>query len=220
MSFYPLYKEQFNLLSSKQKYLLDEIPHLEEIEGWLLLSEAIELFGLSSNIKSNNPIICEIGVWKGKSSYIFASAIKNKNGILYSIDPFTGEGDSMSRDTYQEGIRNMNTTLLGNFETTLNKYKLREYIRILPMLSEEAHKKFTEPRIDLLFIDGNHEYEFVKKDYKLWSPLIPSGGIIILHDVLATHVDGPKQIMQEYIINKRVWKDVRIVGEMCIATKV
>jgi hypothetical protein len=37
MSFYPSYQEQYDSLSSEQKEALKQIPHLEDIEGWLLL---------------------------------------------------------------------------------------------------------------------------------------------------------------------------------------
>ena len=220
MSFYPSYKKQFDSLNNKQKKILNKIPYLEKIDGWLLLIEAIELFGLSSQIKTPNPIVCEIGSWKGKSSYVFASAIKEKNGILYSIDPFNGEGDETSNDTYHKEIKKTEGSLFENFERTMTKYGLRQYIKILPFLSEDARLKFFEPKINFLFIDGNHKYESVKKDYELWSGLIPSGGTIILHDVKAKHVDGPKRVMEEYLLNNSsCWKNVRIVGEMAIATR-
>ena len=37
-------------------------------------------------------------------------------------------------------------------------------------------------KIDLLFIDGNHTYEAVKRDWDLYSPLVSS--IIAIHDIL------------------------------------
>lgn len=221
MSFYPSYKKQFDSLSNKQKKTLNKIPYLEKIDGWLLLIEATELFDLSSQIKTSNPVVCEIGTWKGKSSYVFASAIKEKNGTLYAVDPFNGEGDEASNDIYHKEVKKIGTPLLKNFEKTMTKYGLRKYIKVLPLLSEDARLKFFEPKINLLFIDGNHEYESVKKDYELWSGLIPSGGTIVLHDVNAVHVDGPKRIMEEHISNSpSCWKNVRIVGEMAIATRI
>ncbi|MEK9151364.1 MAG: hypothetical protein AAB547_01925 [Patescibacteria group bacterium] len=88
MSHYPSYQEQCALLSAEQQDILEKIPHLEKIDGWLLLSEAVELFSLSNQIVSPNPVVCEIGTWKGKSAYIFSTAIRGKNGTLYCIDPF------------------------------------------------------------------------------------------------------------------------------------
>lgn len=38
-------------------------------------------------------------------------------------------------------------------------------------------------KLDILFIDGDHHYEAVKKDFEMYSPLVGSPGMIILHDV-------------------------------------
>jgi predicted O-methyltransferase YrrM len=183
------------------------------------LEEAAELFLLADKIVSEQPIICEIGVWKGKSSYIFATAIKNRRGSLYSIDPFDGDGDSASKDSYQEQIKQMPVSLLQNFQDTMRKHGLLESVKILPYLSSEARKKFEGNKIDLLFIDGNHDYESVKEDYLLWSDLIVSGGALVLHDVGAKHVDGPRRVMEEFIKGNPQWRDIRIVGEMGVAVR-
>lgn len=219
MSFYPSYQQQYNSLSHEQKEALKQIPHLEDIEGWLLLEEASELFLLADKIWSNRPIICEIGVWKGKSSYIFATAIRDRVGILYSIDPFDGDGDLASKDSYQKQIEQMSVSLLQNFQDTMKRYDLLGNIKILPYLSSRSRKNFEERKIDLLFIDGNHDYELVKQDYLLWSDLVVSGGVLALHDVGAAHVDGPKRVMEEFVVGNPQWKDIRIVGEMGLALR-
>ncbi|MFM2357961.1 MAG: hypothetical protein RJA61_698, partial [Candidatus Parcubacteria bacterium] len=121
MSLYPEYKIKSTSLDNyhHQQSILNKIPHLENIDGWLLSIEAIELFDLSNNIKSSRPIICEIGSWKGKSSYVLASAIKDKEGILYSIDPFNGDGDIASKDTYHREMEKLEVSLLENFKNTI-----------------------------------------------------------------------------------------------------
>lgn len=43
--------------------------------------------------------------------------------------------------------------------------------------------------MDFLFIDGDHTYEGVKKDYELYSGLVRPGGMIGFHDI----VDRPEQ---------------------------
>jgi len=52
----------------------------------------------------------------------------------------------------------------------------------------EAVKKVL-PEVDFLFIDGDHDYEYVKCDYLMYSPLIREGGLIAFHDI----VDAPGQ---------------------------
>jgi predicted O-methyltransferase YrrM len=39
-------------------------------------------------------------------------------------------------------------------------------------------------KVDLLFIDGDHTYEGVKKDFEMYSPLVRKGGIIAFHDIV------------------------------------
>lgn len=40
--------------------------------------------------------------------------------------------------------------------------------------------------IDVLFIDGDHSYEGVKKDYEMYAPLVRKGGIVAFHDIINT----------------------------------
>lgn len=47
---------------------------------------------------------------------------------------------------------------------------------------------------DFLFLDGNHEYEAVKKDYMNLSNLVKKGGIIAFHDILSDYY-GVKQFL-------------------------
>lgn len=44
--------------------------------------------------------------------------------------------------------------------------------------------------IDFLFIDGDHTYEAVKKDYQLFAPLVRPGGIIGFHDTNNRGIEG------------------------------
>lgn len=37
---------------------------------------------------------------------------------------------------------------------------------------------------DALFIDGNHSYEFVKKDFENYSKFVKNGGLVMFHDAL------------------------------------
>ena len=47
--------------------------------------------------------------------------------------------------------------------------------------SQEVAKTWNK-QIDILFIDGSHEYESVLFDYKTFSPFVRKGGLIIFHD--------------------------------------
>ena len=48
----------------------------------------------------------------------------------------------------------------------------------------EVNQALGVRRLDFLFIDGDHSYAGVKKDFEAYAPLVRSGGLIALHDVL------------------------------------
>jgi cephalosporin hydroxylase len=39
--------------------------------------------------------------------------------------------------------------------------------------------------VDVLFIDGDHTYDGVSSDFRLYSPLVVPGGVIAVHDIVA-----------------------------------
>lgn len=61
---------------------------------------------------------------------------------------------------------------------------------------------FDRQPLDLLFIDGDHSYEGVRRDWELYSPLVRPGGLIALHDI----VEGPEWAVGEV---PRFWREVR-----------
>jgi predicted O-methyltransferase YrrM len=38
-------------------------------------------------------------------------------------------------------------------------------------------------KVDFLFIDGDHTYKGVKRDFEMYSPLVKEGSIIAFHDI-------------------------------------
>ena len=61
--------------------------------------------------------------------------------------------------------------------------------------------KIYMPVVDFLFIDGDHSYEGVKKDWEMYGPLVRKGGIVAFHDI-AIHVDPTEQV-------DLLWKEVK-----------
>ncbi len=64
-------------------------------------------------------------------------------------------------------------------------YRKTFWPRFIKATSEEAYYNFfilQDIKIDFLFIDGDHSYEGVKKDFDLYSKILTDKGIIIIHD--------------------------------------
>lgn len=61
--------------------------------------------------------------------------------------------------------------------------------------------------IDILFIDGNHREESIRKDYELFSPFVKQGGLIIFHDTSHPLFPGPGKAVREIEERKLVFEE-------------
>ena len=43
-----------------------------------------------------------------------------------------------------------------------------------------------EPPIDFIFIDGDHSYEGLRRDWESWRDMVAPGGVVALHDSRST----------------------------------
>ncbi|WP_197535048.1 class I SAM-dependent methyltransferase [Thermoproteus tenax] len=67
---------------------------------------------------------------------------------------------------------------------------------------ERVERALGGRKVDFLFIDGDHTYEGVKRDFEMYSPLVRKGGIIAFHDI----VPGPP----EYVGGvPRFWSELK-----------
>jgi hypothetical protein len=119
------------------------------------------IFNIVKSLKK--PIVVEIGSWEGGFSY---ELLKQTDCILYCVDPYKKFDD----DIYPDGMNNLSQEDFDNlFEKTKNKLsEFGDRIHFLRMQSHEAIKLFNNESIDLVYIDGNHEYKFVFSDIILW----------------------------------------------------
>jgi len=199
------------------------VPYIE-IHGFLTEAEAQKLFSSVSGIQEKNPILVEIGSHQGKSSVVLAKALEARGGgKLYCIDPFDGSGDIAATPHYKNDLDSGGATLFQKFTKNVKKNKLASYIHPIQGLSHEVVKKFPEPHIDMIFIDGNHDWECVRQDFLDWVPKIKPGGVLAMHDVFATpfddHYDGPWRVVKEFILDNPKWIWFQLVDSLAVAIK-
>jgi|GEM_PF-1778131 len=62
------------------------------------------------------------------------------------------------------------------------KFKGRDDVTILRLVSAEAARNFQDGELDWVYIDADHSYEAVTADVEAWAPKVKSGGILAGHD--------------------------------------
>ncbi len=158
----------------------------KKIDGFLSQNEGELLFKLAKNCPPKTSIV-EIGSWKGKSTVFLGlgSQSGNKNKV-YAIDPHTGSPE------HKKKLGEFST--LKQFKKNIKQANLKQIVVPIVKTSTQAAPSFNK-KIGLLFIDGDHSYQMVKKDFQLWFPKIVNGGIIAFHDS-NTHFDVKKTVNQ------------------------
>jgi cephalosporin hydroxylase len=67
---------------------------------------------------------------------------------------------------------------------------------------ERVRAAFAGQALDFLFIDGDHRYDGVKRDFEMYRPLVREGGLIVFHDI----VDG---IFEAVGGVPRFWREIK-----------
>jgi predicted O-methyltransferase YrrM len=117
----------------------------------------------------------EIGVFEGVNTVIIGKALAN-GGRLFGIDPFFRGRLGIC---YHKIIA----------ELHLKRNGVAKSVGIIEKLSFDAVDDVPE-KVDFIFIDGDHSYEGIDKDWKLYANLLKPGGIMALHDTSIIAADG------------------------------
>lgn len=144
----------------------------EQIHGWMTRPE-LEWLRKATDGRWN---VVEIGCWKGRSTFALC---RDCQGIVHAIDHFQGSpGDKSGHLT--NGIES--SKVKTEFENNLKPFLDSGRCKLLAMDSHAAAEKFAYQSMDMVFIDGGHDYESARRDIKLWKPKLRPGGLLCGHD--------------------------------------
>ncbi|MFO8062554.1 MAG: class I SAM-dependent methyltransferase [bacterium] len=155
------------------------------VEGWLSKSEAKILYKLSKGELPDGDII-EIGSYKGRSTIFLASDLPEDRKVI-AIDTHRGSDEHRKAGP-------VNT--LPDFRQTLKRFGIEDNVDVVVSDSIEAGSKYSD-KASIIFIDGSHKYEDVKRDTEVWKSHLADNGYILLHDTIFW--DGPVRAFIEEI---------------------
>lgn len=152
------------------------------IHGAFLPDEMRMMITVAMALKKKANFV-EIGCNLGRSSSVLGLIAKERKCNLVCIDNFieVPNGISSSDEVKQQFEKNM--------------HDVEAEYKLMAMDSKEASSKYRQ-EIDLLFIDGDHSYEGVKEDIRLWVRRVKKGGAVLFHDYLGSNF-GVKKAVDE-----------------------
>ena len=136
---------------------------MPDIESWFAEGEAEALAELA-----RGRVVLELGAYKGASAVVMA---KGGARMVHSVDWHRGDPELHGyRDTLCAMWHNLTAAdVLHQVVIHVGRFQ-----DVLPLFRPES--------FDLVFVDGCHTYEAVKRDIELALPLLRTNGVLACHD--------------------------------------
>ena len=181
---------------------LDTVMH---IDGMIDREDAEVLYQYAQDARAD---IVEIGSYLGQSTVALALGSRAGQGVpVWAIDPF----DEYSVQVTEHTTHTFTAHNRGYFMQNVVSAGVADIVHPISLPSVQAARCW-EREIDLLFVDGQHDYESVLADLKAWYAYISVGGHILLHDY---GLPGVQKAVKKFLAYPKEW-GVTEVGRMAI----
>jgi predicted O-methyltransferase YrrM len=178
------------------------------VDGWLNRTEGRLLFRLAKQCTGRGAIV-EIGSWKGKSTIWLAHGSREGSQVkIHAIDPHTGSPE-------HQGAGHVWT--FTEFQRNIEMAGVQDLVVPHVDFSEAVARTFNEP-VEMIFIDGLHEYEGVKTDFDAWFPKVTNGGTVAFHDT--TCWPGVLKVVKDCVFKSRHFRKIRFANSVTCGQKV
>ena len=129
-------------------------------------------------------VIAEIGIEYGNSTIYMLEHYDIKR--LYAIDPFVNYGNFYNGKYDKELFGKSGDEVHLEIISKLAKY---EQITLIGDFSHNAVQFIEDGELDVCWIDGNHDYDYVLQDILKWFPNVKEGGILCGDDIYLPDVE-------------------------------
>lgn len=114
--------------------------------------------------------VCEIGTANGGTNFLLSQALPSVR-LMIGVDLYV-----------------KNRLQLYYFSKPSQQLIFINGSSYAPSTIEKVRRNLAERTIDILFIDGDHNYEGVKQDFFSYRPLVRDGGLIVFHDIIPDYL--------------------------------
>ena len=153
----------------------DALRAVDGIDGWLTDDQARVLYERAAQLPRGARIV-EIGSYHGRSTIVLAKAAPQAE--LVAIDPFAAQ-QSATRARLRE--TDVGETDLERFEANLARAGIGERVRHVRASSADALDEIVGA-VDLLYVDGAHDFRSSLGDIRGWGSRVRDGGTMLIHD--------------------------------------
>ncbi len=185
------------------------------VPGWLDLGHVYSIDYAIKNLPTNDPIL-EIGTFAGLSTNVILYFLNkyNKANTYYTTDWYWGDITDKDIITTIENPKDLSKFLKESFVRNVSFFSPNNKPLSSDLPSDDYFKAWdNNEELDNLFggkfkvngpisfayIDGNHEYDFAKRDFKNVDKHLIKGGFILFDDSADYTNWGSKLVAQEAV---------------------
>ena len=139
--------------------------------GWLTRDQGRLLHDEATRLGAG-ALGLEIGSHQGRSTIVLASALGDRGARLVAMDPFV------------EGRLFGGTPTRTKFEQNVARAGVAQHVELVTDYSTRARPNWHRP-LDLLYIDGKHDYWTLSDDLR-WAVHLPEGAAVLVHDAFSS----------------------------------
>ena len=175
----------------------------------VLVAEDIDI--LSKYAQGKNRIV-ELGTNYGGGSIVLAKFGKE----VITIDIFENIDliDDAENKAHYKLLFDEDPYSFAAVSARLSKFANIKVIQNLTFAEAQNHKA-----VDMIFIDADHSYNGVKRDFESWYGSVVPGGIIAFHDTISTGWPGIVKFIQELKQDNRV-TFIELKGSVSVFKKI
>lgn len=164
---------------------------LDELSGVIKGIGKDDVLAVANHLRLTGEFV-EVGTFKG----VFAERLCAFTNLakLYCVDPYR------AYDGYLDAINGMD--MEHNRSTAQARLSAHAHkVVFIRDFSVNASRGFADASLDLVYLDGNHQYDFVLGDLRAWYPKVRPGGLLCGDDA----VDGDDARRDEHGNVEIVW---------------
>jgi predicted O-methyltransferase YrrM len=133
-------------------------------------------------------VIAEVGTLFAGTTETFARALwENGAGVVHTTDPFGGDRCP---------------AIIGTWPRELQEITEFHALNSMDFFGTLAQRRIT---LDMVLVDGNHDYEYALFDLQMASRLLRPGGIIVMDNSDQT---GPFHATREFVARNPAWQEI------------
>ena len=175
-------------------------------------------------IRANSPVSYGgLKLYNGKRDYLMQSPKEFAATLTYLEEHFNnkkvkyleiGTASNLTNSMLWNSLNIKENIIIDNLECPYTAEPLVGNLSFkqntVLIIGDSTHKKIKKKiknlkyKYDLMLIDGNHDFEYVTKDFEYYHQFLSKKGLLIFHDIDNDAVPGVRQFVEDnFILNSK-----------------